>query len=143
MSKMRYVEKKFKEAEDFLRNIGEGLTSTDEKLGIAKLKDKVTSICPFYFGVKPIMYESVVVNPPYIGETGMTENIEEMLFGTSIGQGFHESMVDEGGNGNCEEEDSSDDEEANFEEEKFPGSKPIPNAPCQGITSYDQSNWRF
>ena len=96
MSKMRYVEKKFKEAEDFLRNIGKGLTSTDEKLGIAKLKDKVTSICPFYFGVKPIMYESVVVNPPYIGETGMTENIEEMLFGTSIGQGFHESMVDEG-----------------------------------------------
>ena len=93
MSKMRYVKKKFKEAEDFLRNTGEGLTSTDKKLGIAKIKDKVTSICrvslTFYFQVKSIMYESVVVNPPYIGITGMTKNIEEMLFGTSIGQGFH------------------------------------------------------
>ena len=89
MSKMRYVKKK---AEDFLRNTGEGLTSTDEKLGIAKIKDKVISICrvslTFYFQVKPIMYESVVVNPPYIGKTGMTKNIEKMLFGTSIGQGF-------------------------------------------------------
>ena len=93
ISKMRYVKKKFKEAEDFLRNTGEGLTSTDKKLGIAKIKDKVTSICrvslTFYFQVKSIMYESVVVNPPYIGITGMTKNIEEMLFGTSIGQGFH------------------------------------------------------
>ena len=143
MSKMRYVEKKFKEAEDFLRNTGERLSSTDEKLGIAKIKDKVLSICPFYFRVKPIMSESVAVNPPYIGETGITENIKEMLFRTSIQQGCHESMVEEGGNGNCEEEDSSDDEEADFEEESFPGSEPIPDALFQGITSYDQSNWRF
>ena len=137
MSKMRYVEKKFKEAEDFLRNTGEGLTSNDEKLGIAKIRDKVTSICPFYFRVKPIMSESVAVNPPYIGETGTTENIEEMLFGTSIGQGFHESMDDEGGNGNnSEQEDSSDDDEANYEEESLPDSESIPDAPFQGITSY-------
>jgi len=114
---MRYIEKKFKEEEDFLRNTGKWLTSNDEKLGIAKIKDKVISICPFYFRVKPIMSESVVVNPPYIGETGMTQNIEDMLFETSIGQGLHESMVEEGGNGNYEEEDSSDDEETDFEEE--------------------------
>lgn len=37
MSKMRYVEKKFKETEDFLRNTGEGLTSNDEKMGITKI----------------------------------------------------------------------------------------------------------
>ena len=133
MSKMRYIEKKFKEAEDFLRNTGEGLTSTDEKLGIAKIKDKVISICPFYFRVKPIMSESVAVNPPYIGETGMTENIEEMLFGTSIGHGFHDSMVDEGDNEIAEEEDSSGDEEANFEDDSFPGSESIPDVPTQGI----------
>lgn len=143
MSKMRYVEKKFKEAEDFLRNTGEGLTSNDKKLEIAKIKDKVTSICPFYFRVKPIMSESVSVNPPYIGETGNTENIEEMLFGTSIGQGFHEAMADEGGNGSGEEEDSSDDEEANLEEESLPGSEQIPSTPFQGNTSYNLSYWSF
>ena len=100
-------------------------------------KDKVTSICPFYFRVKPIMSESVAVNPPYIGETDTTENIEEMLFGTSIGQGFRESMDDEGSNGNnYEEEEFSDDDEANFEEESLPDSEPIPDAPFQGITSY-------
>jgi len=32
------VEKKFKEAEDLLRNTCEGLTSTDEKMAIAKIK---------------------------------------------------------------------------------------------------------
>ena len=37
MSKMRYSEKKFKEAEDFLRNIGEGLTFFDEKMGVTKI----------------------------------------------------------------------------------------------------------
>ena len=52
-------------------------------------------------------------------------------------------MVDEGDNGNCKEEDSSDDEEANFEEDSFPGSEPIPGAHFQGITFYDQSNWHF
>jgi len=108
MSKMRYVEKKFKEAKDFLRNIGEGVTSNDKKLGIAKIRDKVISICHFYFRVKPIMFESVAVNPPYIGETGITKNIEEMLFRTSIGERFHESMVEDGGNGNSEEEDSGE-----------------------------------
>jgi len=66
MSKMRYVEKKFKEAEDFLRNTGEGLTFNDEKLGIAKIRDKVISTCPFYFRVKPIMFESVAVNLPML-----------------------------------------------------------------------------
>jgi len=29
------------------------------------------------------MCESKVVNPPYIGETGMNENIEEVFFNTS------------------------------------------------------------
>jgi len=138
MSKMRYVEKKFKEVEDFLRNTGEGLTSTDEKLGIAEMRDKVISICPFYFRVKLIMSESVVVNPPYIGETGVTENIEKMLFVTSIAQRLHESMVEEGGIGNCEEDESSDDEKLDFEEDSFPGLEPIPTVPSQGITSYDQ-----
>ena len=89
------------------------------------------------------MYENIVVNPPYIGEIGMTENIEEMLFGTSIGQRFHESMVEEGGNDNCEKNEFNNDEEADFEEHNFPGSEPIPDAHFQGITSYDQSNWRF
>ena len=133
MSKMRYIEKNFKEAEDFLRNTSEGLTSTHGKLGIAKIKDMVTSICPFYFRVKPIMSESVVVNPPYIGETGMTENIKNLLFGTSIGHGFHDSIVDEGDNGIGEEDDSSDDEEANFEDDSFPVSESIPDDPTQSI----------
>lgn len=53
MSKIRYLEKRFKEAEDFLRNTGEGLTSNDEKMGISKIRDKVLSICPLYFQVNP------------------------------------------------------------------------------------------
>lgn len=69
---MKYVEKKFKDAENFLRNTCEGLTSTDEKMVIAKIKNKVIFICPFYFRVKPIKSKSVAANPPYIGETGMT-----------------------------------------------------------------------
>ena len=73
----------------------------------------------------------------------MTKNIEEMLFGTSIRQGFHESMVEEGGNDNCEEEESNDDEEADFEEDSFPASEPVPDVLFQGITSYDKSNWCF
>ena len=52
-------------------------------------------------------------------------------------------MVDKGDNGNCKEEDSSGDEEANFEEDSFPGLELIPNAHFQGITFYDQSNWHF
>ena len=38
---MRYIEKKFKEAEDYLRNTGEGLTTADEKMGIMAIRDKV------------------------------------------------------------------------------------------------------
>jgi len=60
-----------------------------------------------------------------------------MLFITSIGQKFYESMVEEGGNDNYEQDDSSDDEEVDFEEKKFSVSEPISYAPFQGITSYN------
>ena len=89
------------------------------------------------------MSGSVVINPPYIGEIGMTENIEDMLFGYSIGYEFHDSIVDEGDNGIGEEEDFSDDEEANFEDDNFLSSESIPDVPTQVIYSYDQSNWHF
>jgi hypothetical protein len=61
------VEKKFKEVEDFLRNIGEGLISIDEKLGLLKSEIRLPLFVYFTFRVKPIMSESIVVNPPYIG----------------------------------------------------------------------------
>ena len=83
MNKMRYMEKKFKEVMDFLQSTGEGLTSNDEKLGITKIREKVVSICPFYFQVKSFMSESVAINPPYIGETSADENIPDILFCTS------------------------------------------------------------
>jgi hypothetical protein len=60
-----------------------------------------------------------------------------MLFGTSIGQKFHESIVEEGGNDNYEQDDSSDDKKVDFEEEIFSISEPIPYALFQGITSYN------
>ena len=50
MSKMRYVKKKFKEAENFLRNTGEGLTSTDEKLGLLKSEIRLSPFVHFTFG---------------------------------------------------------------------------------------------
>jgi len=150
MSKMRYIEKKFKEAEDYVRNTGgKGLTSIDEKLGITRIQEKVISICPVYFQVKSFMSESVAaVNPPHIGETaGMNDNIQEMSFGTSDGQGqvrFESRPLQEG---NSEEEESSADEKPNFEEEicvEQEPIEPIAQAPPQGITSHnDQSNWIF
>jgi hypothetical protein len=49
-------------------------------------------------------------------------------------------MVEESGNGNSKEEDSSDDEEANFKKKSFPVSEPIQDALIQGITSYNMIN---
>ena len=49
MSKLKYVEKKFKEAEDYLRGTGVGIMSNDEKMGITKIQEKVLSLCPFYY----------------------------------------------------------------------------------------------
>ena len=83
MSKMRYIEKKFKEAEDYLRNTSEGLTTVDVKMGIMVIRDKVLSICPFYYQVKLFMSESTAVNPPYLGETSTNKSFKDMLFGNN------------------------------------------------------------
>ena len=115
MSKMRYTEKKFKEAEDYLRNISEGLTTADEKMGIMAIRDKVLSICPFYYQVKPFMCESAAVNPPYLGETGTNESVEDMLFRNNTAQGIHESLPDDTEDMNSEDENSSSEEEPDSE----------------------------
>lgn len=118
MSKMRYVEKKFKDAEDYLRSTGEGLNSNDEKMGITVIRDKVLSLCPFYYQVKPFMSESVAFNPPYLGETGMNESFQELLFGTSSGYGLHDSIAEEEeGNDNEVQSPSTQEEEPDFETE--------------------------
>ena len=137
MSKMRYSEKKFKEAKDFLRNTSEGLTSFDEKMGITKIREKVLSICPFYFQVKPFMSKSVFVNPQYIGDSGLNENFSKMLFGTSIGQGqgFYESIAEDGIDINSEDEISNDEEEPDFEEKLLAQQKPNQEAPSLGTSS--------
>ena len=115
MNKMRYVEKKFKEAEDFLRNTSEGLTSNDKKLGITKIQEKVISICPFYFQVKSFMSETVSINLPYIGKTGMEENITDVLFGSPTATPAYGSAHKGEPYDNDNDENSSSDEEAPFD----------------------------
>lgn len=41
------------------------------------------------------MSESVAMNPPYVGETGMDENIPEVLFGMSSEDGIHDSLQED------------------------------------------------
>ena len=136
MSKMKYIEKKFKEAEDFLRNTGAGLTSFDEKMGVSNIRQKLFSICPFYFQVKPFMSESVSVNPPYIGESGLNENFSEMLFGTCTreGRGLHGSIAEDGIDVHSKDEISSGEEEPDFEEELSAQQEPNQEAPSQGTS---------
>ena len=52
-------------------------------------------MCPFYYQVKPIMSESVAVNPLYIGESGVNGNVQELLFDTSYAQGLEDSVQEE------------------------------------------------
>jgi len=83
----------------------------------------------FFFQAKPFLSRSVDGNPPDIGETGMKENTQEMLIGTSTRQELYETIAQQGGDGNSEEEESSADEEPGFEEEICAEQEPIPQAP--------------
>ena len=87
MNKMRYVKKEFKEVDT-----SKGLTTTNEKLGITKIQEKVISICPFYYQVKSFMAESVSVNPLFLGESGMEENFTEMLLDSTTGIAHNDLM---------------------------------------------------
>ena len=98
-----------------MRNTGEGLTSNDEKLGITKIRDKVISICPFYFQVKSFMPNTVSMNPPYIKETGMEENIADVLFGSPTAAPAYGSAQEGEPYDNDDDENSSSDEEAPFD----------------------------
>lgn len=116
-----------------MRNTGEGLTSNDEKMGITKIRQKVISICPFYFQVKSFMSESVSINPPYIGETGMDENIPEILFGSSTATPIDGSEHEGGPYDNSEDNDSTLDEEPEFEDEVLGQQEPHQQSCSQGI----------
>ena len=83
------------------------------------------------------MSESVSVNPPYVGESGLNENFSKMLFGTSTrqGQGLYESIAEDGIDVNSEAEISSNEEEPDFEEELLAQQEPNQEAPSQGTSS--------
>ena len=115
MRKMRYIEKKFKEAEDYLRNTSEGLTAADDKIGIMVIRNKFLSICLFYYQVKPFMSKSAAVNPPYLGEIGTNKSFKDMFFGNNTIQGLHESLPNGTKDLNSEDENSSAEEEPDYE----------------------------
>ena len=129
MNKMRYVEKKFKEAEDYMRSTGGGITNTDEKLEITKIQKKVISICPFYYQVKSFMAESVSVNPLFLGESGMEENFTEMLFGRKTGIAHNDSIGEDEVGHSFEEENSSASAEQDLEDNIF-GQYDMPSQPA-------------
>ena len=135
MSKMRYVEKKFKIAEDFLWNTREGLTTVDEKMGIMAIWEKFIFLYSFYYQIKPFMSDSVAVNPPYIGETGINENFKALLFDTNTGERLYELIYKDGGNLNSQDKNSS--EELNCKEEmsteQEPSQEPLPQVAFEGI----------
>ena len=78
-----------------MQNTGEGLTTTDDKMGIMVIHDKVLSICPFYYQVKSFMSESATVNPPYLGETSINKSFEDMFIGNNSAQRLHKSLPDD------------------------------------------------
>ena len=108
-----------------MQNIGEGLTTADDKMGIMLIRDKVLSICPFYYQVKPFMSESVAVNPPYLGETGTNESFEDMLFGNNTAQILHESLPDDTKDLNSKDENSSSEEKPDYEADITAQEEPI------------------
>ena len=61
------------------------------------------------------MCESAAVNPPYFGETGTNESVEDMLFRNNTAQGIHESLSDDTEDMNSEDENSSSEEEPDSE----------------------------
>lgn len=94
-NKMRHIEKKYKEAKDFLRNTGEGLTTDDAKMGETFIREKVLRLCPFFEIVDPYMTDNASNNPPYIAETGNSEDFEDLLRNDSTVRGdFEEGCVD-------------------------------------------------
>ena len=132
MSRMRYIEKKFKDAEDYLRNTGEGITATDDKMEIVGICDKVLSICPFYYQVKSFMSESTAVNPPYLGETGTNESFKDMLFGNNIAERLDERLADDIEELNSVDENSSSKEEPDYEADITTAEEPIPETASEG-----------
>ena len=132
MSRMRYIEKKFKDGEDYLRNTGQGITVADDKMGIVGIRDKVLSICPFYYQVKPFMSESAAVNPPYLGETGTNESFEDMLFGNNTAEGLDERLADDTEELNSANENSSSEEELDYEADITAPEDPILETASEG-----------
>lgn len=91
-----------------------------KKMGIANIRENVLSICLFYFQVKSFMFESVTIQLLYIGESGLIENMQDLLFGTSTKAGTQAWLYKSVGcDGNSEEENSSVDEEPNLDEGIF------------------------
>ena len=135
MSRVRYIEKKFKEAEDYLQNTVEGLTTVDDKMGIMVICDKVLSICPFYYQVKLFMSESAAINPPYLGETSTNESFEDMLFGNYTAQGLHEPLPNDTEDLNSEEENSSSEEEPDYKADITAQEEPILETVLEGTIS--------
>ena len=133
MSKLKYVEKKFKEAEDYLRGTGVGITSNDEKMGITKIREKVLSLCPFYYQVKPFMSENMAINPPFVGETRIDQDIPEILFGTSTGGRVNDSFQKDGPYSLSEEETLSATEEEYVTEESLGEQEPLPDHISEGM----------
>jgi hypothetical protein len=95
LNKMRYLEDKYKDVKDFLHATSEGLSSEDEKMAISTTMEKVYQKCPFYDIINPIMKDSVSITLPYVGESGISENISDMLFSDSTLQGDLETLDDE------------------------------------------------
>ncbi|KAG0608352.1 hypothetical protein M758_8G099100 [Ceratodon purpureus] len=114
LNKMRYIEDKYKDAKDFLNNTGEGLTTEDEKRAITSIDAKLKKLCPFYDAINPIMKDSVSITPPYVGESGPSEDLSEMLFTDSTVRGDSERLEEEEG---CEQEGLQDEVEADAGEE--------------------------
>ena len=133
MSKLKYVETKFKEAEDFLRGTGVGITSNDEKMGITKIQEKVLSLCPFYYQVKPFMSKNVAINPPFVEETGMDQDIPEIMFGMCTRGKVDDSFQEDGPYGLSEDETSSAAEEEYVAEESLGEQEPLPNHISEGM----------
>ncbi|KAG0564504.1 hypothetical protein KC19_8G115600 [Ceratodon purpureus] len=130
LNKMRYIEDKYKDTKDFLNNTSEGLTSEEETRAITSINAKLKKLCPFYDTINRIMKDSVSKTPPYVGESGPSEDLSDMLFTDSALRGDLKSLEEEEG---CEQEGPEDEVEANAGEEYED------DAPTQGTASTERT----